>query len=392
MPREQIQNTHYRINFRNAADAASATVIDVFSEIDAWWGYGLQRLAYDLHGHTEPIRVRVSSLGGELLQGLAMMQFLQAYPNDVTTEVLGVAASAATFVVQGGKNITMNAGSFYMIHNPFSWSGGTAAEMDNQAAALRKMQDEMVNIYAAGIRKRGKMADLTDEQLNAQIQAWMDSETWFTAAEALQNGFIDEIVQGEPATAASDTALQTMAANTAAFNSFRNTPERVLNFATKMAKPTTPPAPAVKKGPLAQFLADLKNLLVTAEAEAEGNAEPAAAPVAAEPEPAAADPIEAAKKLLSESGYTVAEATAEPDETEEEDAAAPEVVATTYTEAQVQALLAQAKSESAKKAAGKNPAHTPGKPAAATTAKSRADQIRAAKLPAFDALAAMVKK
>jgi ATP-dependent Clp protease protease subunit len=384
MPQAQANPSRYNIRFRNAAEPASVTTIDVFSEIDGWWGYGLQSLAYDLHGRTEDVRVRVSSYGGDLLNGISMMQFLRQYPGNVTTEVLGIAASAATFVVQGGDHIAMNAGSFYMIHNPFSWSGGTAAEMDSQAAALRKMQDEMVNIYAAGIRKRGKMADLSDEELTAQIQAWMDAETWFSAADALEYGFIDEISQGETATAASDTALQTMAANPAAFNSFRNTPERVLNFATKMAKPNTPPTTPAPKGPLATLLAGLKNLLVVAEAEV--TEAPAAPPAVPEAEPAAViDPIEEAKKLLADSGYTVAEASAEPDEAEEE-----EESEKTYTEAEVQAMLASAKSDTAKKAAGKNPTNKPA--AAPTTARTKADAIRASKLQGFDALAAMVKR
>lgn len=379
------QNTapvaHYRIQWRNAAEPASETVVEIFDEISDWWGYGLRSLAFDLHGHSEPVRARVSSYGGDLTQGLAIMAFLRNYPGTVTVEVLGVAASAATFVALGGDTVLMNAGSFFMIHNPWTFAMGNADELDGLSDTMRKMQSEMVSVYATAIRKRKKMADLNDEQLNAQIQAWMTAETWFTSEEAVNYGFADEVIGG--AQAKSDTAIEANASQI--LNSaYRNIPQRVLNYATKMAKTTTPPAPK-NESKLDRVLADLKALFVKAEAgeasEEASTDEPEAAP----------DPVEAAKKLLAESGYTVAEAatTAEADEEDEGEAEEAEAEKT-YTEAEVQAMLASAKSDTAKKAAGKNPVNKPS--TAPTNSKSRADLIRASKLQGFENLAALVKQ
>lgn len=382
--------SHYKINFRNAA-GDPAVVIDIFSEIGDWWGYGLRNLAYDLHGKTEDIKARISSYGGDLLQGISIMQFLRSYPGNVTTEVIGVAASAATFVVQGGDKIVMNAGSFYMIHNPYTYSGGTADQLEGDAASLRKMQDEMIAIYAAGIRKRKKMADLSDEALNTQIQDWMNAETWFTADEALAYGFIDEISAGKEAAAASDTAIQNAGpAMAAAFTAYRNVPTQVLNLINPdMAKKIAPKDEKVS--PLNALLKGLKNLLTTVEADATGD-DKADAPEATATESDKADPIEAAKKTLADAGYTVTETEDEAEEEDESGEGENEETqpAKTYTEAEVQVMLKTATATAAKKATGKNPANKT--TVAPASASSKADAIRASKVEAFDKLAAKIKK
>src|SRR5690606_38520362 len=126
----------FRVQFLNAAAGEQPEiVVDIFDYIDDWWGWGVDRLARALYGQTGPIRVRVNSYGGDLLQGLAIMNLLRAHPGDVTVEVMGIAASAATFIVAGADKVVMRGGSFLMIHNPFTLAVGTADEMQSSADA-----------------------------------------------------------------------------------------------------------------------------------------------------------------------------------------------------------------------------------------------------------------
>lgn len=362
----------------NAADGQQAeTVVDIFDYIDDWWGWGVDRLARALYGHTGPIRVRVNSYGGDLLQGLAIMNLLRAHPADVTVEVMGIAASAATFIVAGADRVIMREGSFLMIHNPFTVAIGTADEMQSTAAALGKMEEEMANVYLSGMRKRKKYEDLTDEKALAQIRDWMNSETWFTSQEAVDNGFADEVDKG--AQAETDTAIQTAAAasNDTAMQ-YRNTPQRVLNL---IAHTKTTDTMSKEKS----ILDKISDLLNPAKAEAEA-AESAPASEVTEP---AADPVEEARKTLEAAGFTVTEKAVEPEAAPAEAKAEPaKVEAKTYTEEEVEAVVVKAiEAANAKKAAAQNPVT----PKANGQKPSKADSLRNAAIPAFDALAQMVK-
>ena len=360
-----------------AAGEQPETVVDIFDYIDDWWGWGVDRLARALYGHTGPIRVRVNSYGGDLLQGLAIMNLLRAHPGDVTAEVMGIAASAATFVVAGADRVVMREGSFLMIHNPFTVAIGNADEMQSSADALRKMETEMANVYLSGMRKRKKMDGTTDDKALAQIRDWMNAETWFTSAEAVENGFADEVDKG--AQAETDTAIQSAAAasNDTAMQ-YHNTPNRVLNLISNKKTTDT----MSKEKSILDKIADLINP-PKAEAETPAPAAPAA------------DPVEEAKKTLEAAGYTVDK----PAETvtpeapapapAENKTEAPKAEGKTYTEAEISVMVAEAvKAENAKKAAAQNPTDKPGK---SDGKENRADKLRAAAIPAFDNLAKMVQ-
>lgn len=375
-----IAEKKFRVQFMNAAAGEQPeTVVDIFDYIDDWWGWGVDRLARALYGHTGPIRVRVNSYGGDLLQGLAIMNLLRAHPGDVTAEVMGIAASAATFVVAGADKVVMREGSFLMIHNPFTVAIGNADEMQSSADALRKMETEMANVYLSGMRKRKKMDGTTDEKALAQIRDWMNAETWFTPSEAVANGFADEVDKG--AQAETDTAIQSAAAahpDTA--TQYHNTPKRVMNLISANKKTTD--TMSKEKGLIDQ----IRDLINPPKAEAES-------PASAATE---TDPVEEAKKTLEAAGYTVdkpAETTAAPETPApapaENKTEAPKAEGKTYTEAEIAAMVAEAvKAENAKKAAAQNPTNKPG---GSGDKESRADKLRAAAIPAFENLAKMVQ-
>lgn len=381
-----ISEKKFRVQFLNAATESGTpeTVVDIFDYIDEWWGWGIDRLARALYGNTGPIRVRVNSYGGDLLQGLAIMNLLRAHPGEVTAEVMGIAASAATFVVAGADKVEMREGSFLMIHNPFSVAIGTADEMQSSADALRKMEDEMANVYLSGMRKRKKMEGVEDAKALKQIREWMNSETWFTSSEAVENGFADIVSKDGGST---DTAIQSAAsASHDTAMQYQNTPQRVWNLIsqsknTDMSKENT------------SILDKIKALLTP---QAEGDA------TAAEGEQSTdnqngADPVEEAKKTLEAAGFTVsktdtegAENAAKTAEEKPADGAKAKADASekTYTEAEIAGLVAQAlKEHTSASAAAKSPIQ----PGSQPKTQNRADALRARELGKFEALANLVK-
>ena len=160
----------------------SETEISIFDEI-GMYGVSAKQFITDLKSipATDRIVLKIHSPGGEVFDGNAIFNALQRRGN-VEVQIEGLAASMATVISLAGMPVKMAANGFYMIHNPWGVAMGDAAELRDQAQLLDKIRSNMVGAYAA---KSGQSAE--------QIQAWMDSETWFTAEEALSAGFVDEI-------------------------------------------------------------------------------------------------------------------------------------------------------------------------------------------------------
>ncbi len=137
-------------------------------------------------GDVALIRVHLNSPGGDVFEGMTMLNLLKAHSARVEVLVDGIAASAASFVAMAGDRIVMGEGSMLMIHNPMTIMWGNAAELRKQAEVLDKVAGEMAGIYA---KRTGKSED--------QARAWMDAETWFTGKEAVEAGLADELVAEE---------------------------------------------------------------------------------------------------------------------------------------------------------------------------------------------------
>ncbi|MNY53151.1 ATP-dependent Clp protease proteolytic subunit [compost metagenome] len=79
-----------------------------------------------------------------------------------------------------------------MIHNAWTVAIGNKADMRETADLLEKVDGSITADYVA---RSGQSAD--------QVKNWMDAETWFSADEALEHGFVDRIVDAaakKPAT------------------------------------------------------------------------------------------------------------------------------------------------------------------------------------------------
>lgn len=266
--------------YRFSAMTAPEVTLDIFDEIDDWWGYGVPTLAYELSklNASQALTVRIHSPGGSVTEGLGIRNLLRAYPGDLTTVGVGFVASIASIILLAGKKVKMADNAYLMIHRPYGGVMGNADEMKRTAATLENMDENLLDIYVQAIESRGKGGEGTREK----IWQFMQDETWFTAREALELGFIDEVIGAEeiPQAAAAFKALA----------KFQNVPQ---NLITKKEEMT--------------IVDQIKALLNGAQ---EPEAVQSPAPVAQETPPAApvVDPLEAARKLLEENGYNVQEA------------------------------------------------------------------------------------
>ena len=134
------------------------------------------------------ILLRINSPGGVCTEAIAMRTILMtAGFEEITIRIEGMCASAATdLATLPGAHVQIGEGSEYMIHNPWGVCYGFAEDMEHFAARLRNIEKTSRGFYAA---KTG--------QSDEQIKAWMDAETWFTAEEAVEYGFADELLKAE---------------------------------------------------------------------------------------------------------------------------------------------------------------------------------------------------
>ena len=159
--------------------------------IDADWGIGLADLVAALPADPAPVSMYINSPGGDVFEARAMAGAIARHPGPVTAIIEGVAASAATYLAMAAGSVQMGDGSLLMVHNSWTLSMGDKNDLLETAALLEKIDGTIAADYA---RKTGATPE--------QVTAWMDAETWFTAQEAADAGFVDSIVPNTQGTRA----------------------------------------------------------------------------------------------------------------------------------------------------------------------------------------------
>lgn len=166
----------------------------VVSDADAAWfgemgGFISPQMVRDaLSGVDGAATVRLNSDGGDPFAGEAIRSTLAQHPGGVTVIVEGIAASAASLIFMGAKTRCMSRGSILMIHDPSTMAWGTEAELMKQAAVTGQLAETYASVYGAA-------AGISTEEARAVMKA----ETWFSAQEAMDAGFCDQILDDIPA-------------------------------------------------------------------------------------------------------------------------------------------------------------------------------------------------
>lgn len=181
-------NTWFTI--RNSV--ANKADISIHDEI-GMWGVSARdfiEALNDLEGVDE-ITLSIHSPGGSVFDGLAIHNALVKFPATVKVEILGLAASAASFIAMAGDHIEMPETAEMMIHNAWMYTAGNADDLEEEAKFLRHLDNTIVNVYHA---KTGIDHD--------EIRDMMAEEKWMNGAEALELGFCDSCTDRQAAACA----------------------------------------------------------------------------------------------------------------------------------------------------------------------------------------------
>lgn len=130
----------------------------------------------------EEIEVDINSPGGSIFAGSEIYTALRSYKGTVKINIVGLCGSAASVIAEAGYSEITPTGMF-MIHNVQSSASGDYRDMAHKSNILKTANQSIINAYT------NKTA-MSEEQL----QELMNNETWMTAQEAVEYGFVDKIM------------------------------------------------------------------------------------------------------------------------------------------------------------------------------------------------------
>lgn len=159
-----------------------------------YWNYNKDNVDYILDNmQDQEVHVLIDSLGGRVDHALSISSAFAAHGN-VHVHYRGMNASAATISSMGAKHISIDSSALYLVHKCsfviFEWDAlnadellAKAEEYKKKAAQAEKIDITIATMYAKRCKK--PMNELKD---------LMAENKWLTAQEALEWGFVDEIV------------------------------------------------------------------------------------------------------------------------------------------------------------------------------------------------------
>lgn len=140
-------------------------------------------------GAVKNLDIHINSYGGSCVAGNAIINILDNYRKKNGTSlnvyIEGIAASMGSGIASVGDKIYMASNSLFMIHKPSTIAMGNADDLEQAVMVLNKTEDGLIQNYMR--RFKG-----TEDELRQMLS----DETWFSANEAKEWGFVDEVIEG----------------------------------------------------------------------------------------------------------------------------------------------------------------------------------------------------
>lgn len=127
--------------------------------------------------------MRIKSPGGSCMEAQAIYNAMQRHPGGVDVVVDSLAASAGGYIAMGATGkLVMAKNSLMMVHGPMNIAFGNAQLMRDNADMLDKYGDVLAHAFA----------DRSGKSKSEMIELFQ-GEHWYTAQEAVDEGFADEV-------------------------------------------------------------------------------------------------------------------------------------------------------------------------------------------------------
>lgn len=181
--------------FFNIKETETSATIEIYGDIgQSWWDETdntITSITAQLNAipAEKDITVKINSLGGDVNHAFAIFEALKE--RNVTVELTGMNASAATVIAMAGKKRRMSRYGLFLIHKCSSLVWGNENTLEQELEDQRIINEKILDVYA----------DVTGTD-RATIEALMNENEgkgkWIDSKQALEYGFITEEI--EPAT------------------------------------------------------------------------------------------------------------------------------------------------------------------------------------------------
>lgn len=194
--------------------AGTSAEIFIYGDIgESWWAETITAADFvkDLAVlDVDHLTVRINSFGGSVPDGIAIYNAIKRHRAQKTTSIEGMAMSIASLIAMAGDTVEIAENALFMVHAPWVDAAGNSVALRETADYLDKWAAAMATSYAA---KTGKDS--------AEILSLLTDgvDHFYTAAEALDAGFVDTVVSAIPINASANPA-----AALARFNKTRVSP------------------------------------------------------------------------------------------------------------------------------------------------------------------------
>ena len=174
------------------SDASTTAIMRIYEDIgeDPIFGGGIsvQNFVDELasFGEIRRLNIHINSLGGDVFAAHAIHNAIRdCNAKKKIAYIDGIAASAATIVACGANEVVARENTNYMVHLPcMGIAMGSAATLRKAADTLDAVTEPVVKVYE---RQCGEKCS------EKKIRELMEDETWMTAPQALDYGFVDAI-------------------------------------------------------------------------------------------------------------------------------------------------------------------------------------------------------
>ena len=175
-------------------------------------------------GDVENITLHINSPGGSVFSAVAIANTLKNHKAKITANIDGLAASAATIITSACDIVKMPKNALFMVHNPITFAYGNNQDMQKTLEMLNKVKNSIIETYLNKTK--------TDKETLSEL---MDNETWMSAEEAKEYGFIDEILDEnvEKEVIENKLIINNMAFDISRFKNFKekkNQDPRIINI------------------------------------------------------------------------------------------------------------------------------------------------------------------
>lgn len=144
-----------------------------------------QLLYLEAEDSTEPIHMYISSPGGSVMAGLAILDTMQLINAPVHTYAMGMVASMAAVLFTCGEkgHRYMLPNAEIMIHQPLGGTSGQASDIEIQAKHIMNLKKRLYKILSKATGKHVKT-----------IEKESDRDNYFEAEQAIAFGLADTIL------------------------------------------------------------------------------------------------------------------------------------------------------------------------------------------------------